>query len=90
MTLAISKVNPFINAEKIQPVSSFNAQKSEENQGLNFASNPIKTLDPKKADEQLKTYSQCMAAYGMAQVAMQAGGAKGGGQVGTETSGSVG
>lgn len=99
MTLAIGQVNPFIRAQKVQPIESSETKKQEQIQPLNnVATNPIKPANAAKADSEFKLHSDCITSYGMAMVAMQnsgqcsgaKGGSNGGGAIGTETSGSIG
>lgn len=91
MTLAITS-NPFIQKPAINPINKVEGKKPEFTAN-NVASNPVKPLSAEAADAQVKKYSDCMASYGMAMVAMKGSGAtsnSGQGMVGTETSGTVG
>lgn len=84
--------NPF-NKPPVNPIQfgSLAAKQAppEETSGT-VASNPIKTMDPAKAEEQLKLHSTMASSYGMAQIAMQNSNQASGSSIGTETTGTVG
>lgn len=90
--MQLSITNPFSKppVNPIQFGSLAGKQTPPEETSGAVASNPIKTMDPAKAEEQLRTYSAAASSYGMAQIAMQAGNNNSGGMIGTETTGTTG
>ena len=90
MTLAITS-NPFIQKPAINPVQKI-AGKNPEFAANKVEANQAKPLSAEKADAEVKKYSDCMASYGMAMIAMKgsnAGSNSGQGMVGQETSGTA-